>query len=48
MKNLIFLALFLAIGLVGKVFAEDRNQVCYPGDNITDSKNFPNKHWPLE
>ena len=34
---LIFLT-FLAIGLVGKVSAEDGNQLCYPGDNITDSK----------
>ena len=38
LKHLIFLKLFLAIGLVGKVSTEDGNQVCYPGDNITDSK----------
>ena len=38
LKQLIFLTLFLAIVLVGKVSTEDGNQVCYPGDNITDSK----------
>ena len=54
MKNLIFLALFLAIGLVGKVSAEDRDQVCHPGDNITDLKNlrkptldFKADFWPF-
>jgi hypothetical protein len=40
LKHLIFLPLFLAIGLVGKVSAEAGDQVCYPGDNITDSKLF--------
>ena len=50
MKNLIFLALFLAIGLVGKVSAE----VCHPVDNITDLKNlrkptldFKADFWPF-
>ena len=38
LKRLIFLPLFLAIGLVGKVLAEAGDEVCYPGDNITDSK----------
>ena len=38
LKHLIFLLFFLAIGLVGNVSTEDGNQVCYPGDNITDSK----------
>ena len=54
MKHLIFLTLFLAIGLVGKESAEALNQVCYPGDNITDSKNFPKRtlafrvvRWPF-
>ena len=32
----VFLTLFFAIGLFGK----DGDQVCHPGDNITDSKNF--------
>ena len=40
LKQLIFLTLFLAIVLVGKVSTEDGNQVCYPGDNITDSNLF--------
>ena len=35
LKHIIFLLLFLAIGLVGKVSAEDGNQLCYPGYNIT-------------
>ena len=38
LKQLIFLTLFLAIGLVGKASTEDGNQVCYLGDNITNSK----------
>ena len=38
LKNLIFLPLFLAIGMVEKVSAEAGDQVCYPGDNVTDSK----------
>ena len=40
LKHLIFLPIFLAIGLVGKVSTEDGNQLCYPGDNITDSNLF--------
>ena len=32
----IYLTLFVAIGLVGK----DGDQVCHPGDKITDSKDF--------
>ena len=39
LNPLIFLP-FLAIGLPGKASAEDGNQLCYPGDNITDSKLF--------
>ena len=38
LNPIIYLTLFLAIGLVGKVSAEAGDQVCYPGDNITDSK----------
>ena len=37
LTHLIFLT-FLTIGLVGKVSAEAGDQLCYPGDNITDSK----------
>jgi hypothetical protein len=37
LNPVIFLT-FLAIGLVGKVSAKAGNQLCYPGDNITDSK----------
>ena len=33
-----FLILFLAIGLVEKISAEAGDQLCYPGENITDSK----------
>ena len=33
-----FLILFLAIGLVGKISAEAGDQLCYPGENITNSK----------
>ena len=38
LNPLIYLTLFLAIGLVRKVSTEAGDQVCYPGDNITDSK----------
>ena len=38
LNPLIYVTLFLTIGLVGKVSAEAVDQVCYPGDNITDSK----------
>ena len=31
---------FLAIGLLRKVSAEVGDQLCYPGDNINDSKSF--------
>ena len=54
MKNLIFLALFLDIGLVGKVSADDGDQGCHPGDNITNLKNlrkptldFKADFWPF-
>ena len=40
LKHLISLPLFLSIGLMGKISAEVGNQLCYPGDNITDSKLF--------
>ena len=39
LKHLIFLP-FLVIGLLGKVSAEVGDQLCYPGDNITDSKSI--------
>ena len=39
LRHLIFLP-FLAIGLLGEVSAEVGNQLCYPGDNITDSKSI--------
>ena len=38
LNPLIYLTLFLAIGLVRKVSTEAGDQVCYPGDNITNSK----------
>ena len=54
MKKLIFLALFLAIGLVGKVSTVDGDQGCHPGDNNTDLKNlrkptldFKADFWPF-
>ena len=54
MKNLIFLVLFLAIGLVGKVSAEEGDQACHPGDNIVYSKDlrkptldFKADFWPF-
>ena len=54
MKNLIFLVLFLAIGLVGKVSAEEGDQACHPGDNIVYLKNlrkptldFKADFWPF-
>ena len=40
LKHLMSLLLFLSIALMGKVSAEVGNQLCYPGDNITDSKLF--------
>ena len=39
MKHLIFLP-FLAFGLLVKVSAEVGDQLCYPGDNITNSNLF--------
>ena len=54
MKNLIFLALFLAIGLIGKVSTKNGDQGCHPGDNTTDLKNlrkptldFKADFWPF-
>ena len=54
MKNLIFLALFLAIGLIGKVSTKNGDQGCHPGDNNTDLKNlrkptldFKADFWPF-
>jgi hypothetical protein len=38
LNSFIFLILFLAIGLVGKISAEAGDQLCYPGENITDLK----------
>ena len=54
MKNLIFLALFLAIGLIGKVSTKNGDQACHPVDNITNLKNlrkptldFKADFWPF-
>ena len=53
MKNLIFLALFLAIGLIGKVSTKNGDQACHPGD-ITNLKilrkptlDFKADFWPF-